>query len=216
MMSLRRACGHDHGFTLTELLVAMSLSVLVIVAGYTLLDFTSRSANLVGAQAMAEDESRLALEQIGRTLRQAEEIGTNDTNRTAWVTWATRDLAFYSDYDRDEVPELVRYYVSGNRLLQTVAQPTVVPPTASTSFGAAGAPKIIAAALDPSWTGPAFTYYAQSLDTSQPVRATSAASISSVDIRLVDGATMGNVIKYVESTARIRVRSINSTIETLY
>jgi prepilin-type N-terminal cleavage/methylation domain-containing protein len=216
MMSLRRTCSGDNGFTLTELLVAMSLSVLVIVAGYTLLEFTSRSANLVGAQAMAEDESRLAMEQIGRTLRQAEEVGTTDTNRTAWVTWTARDLAFYSDYDRDDVPELVRFYVSGNRLLETVAQPTVVPPVASTSFGAASTPRIIARALDPAWTGPAFTYYAQSLATSASVSATSAVSISSVDIRLRDGATMGNVVKYVDSTARIRVRSVNSTIETLY
>jgi prepilin-type N-terminal cleavage/methylation domain-containing protein len=215
---MRRAHAYrfEEGFTLTELLIAMSLSVLVMVAGYTLLEFTSRSANLVGAQAMAEDESRLALEQMGRTLRQAEEIGTTDTNRSAWITWSARDLAFYSDYDRDDVPELVRFYVSGSRLLETVAQPTVVPPVAITSFGAAGTPRVIARALDPSWTGPVFTYYAQSLASSASVAATSAASISSVDIRLVDGATLGNVIKYVDSTARIRVRSVNSTVETLY
>lgn len=201
----------DAGFTISELTVAMTISFIVLLAGYMLLEVVSSSASAVQARGTAAEETRLALERIGRELRQAEEVGGS-----AFYTWGARDLSFYSDVDRDDAPERVRYYVSGTRLLRSVAEPTELPPRGASSYG----PEVVTNpalvnGLNSDWTGPVFTYWAASTATGIKVAATTAAQICAVDARLYNGARDGRQTAYVDSTTEIRIRSVNSSLETL-
>lgn len=211
MRSHSRVRQADAGFTISELAVAMTISFVVLLAGYLLIQMVSTSSNAVQARGIAEDETRLALERMGRELRQAEEVGGS-----AFYTWAPRDLSFYSDVDRDESPERVRYYVSGAQLVRTVAQPTVIPPVSAASFGVeVVSDSPLVRGLKSDWTGPVFVYWAQSTTTATKVAATAVSQICAVDARLYNGALVGAATSYVDVTTEIRIRSVNSSLESL-
>jgi type IV pilus assembly protein PilW len=60
-----------HGFSLIELLLALALGVLVVTAIVQLFVSNSASYSLLTGQARLQENGRIALEMIGRTVRQA-------------------------------------------------------------------------------------------------------------------------------------------------
>src|SRR5450759_4956287 len=122
MMRLLKNIPRDEGFTLTELMISLTLMGFVLTAAYLLLNTVSLDSNLVQARSQAAEENRHAMEVISTEIRQAVEAvpsyGTFDSS-TLSATYCT----VYSDIDRDGVPEKVSYYVQNGKLMKAAYQP---------------------------------------------------------------------------------------------
>lgn len=100
----------DRGFSMIELLVAMSLFA---VLGSLLLGFVLSTADTtddIGEAADVTGEARLALERMSRELRQARDVDSASISATAV------SLTFWTDFDGDNVrdyglddPEVLTY-----------------------------------------------------------------------------------------------------------
>ena len=96
--------------------------------------------NLAMARSIASDQAQLAVDQMSRDLRQAQE---NVAEKGVFVTAEANQMRFTADLDHDTKPELVRYYVSGGSLLRTVALPTAGQTTPPFTFQAPGTPRVL-------------------------------------------------------------------------
>lgn len=129
-MSPRRA--DDAGVTLVELLVAMTL--LMILGGMTLVAIVSARDTSEGTRTSVRlnEDARVALNRVGRELRQAQAITRvsreGSPTGTAAVTTASpdgvRSFSLTADFDGDGVieptavdPEALTYTWDGQRLL---------------------------------------------------------------------------------------------------
>jgi prepilin-type N-terminal cleavage/methylation domain-containing protein len=202
----RRIVRDQEGVTLTELLIVISLLSVVVIAAYLLFDAVSGMADLVEAKSRATDQTKLAMERIIRELRQAQEI--QDGGGAFAANLLPTDMSFYANVDRSsEAPELVRYRQSGVRLLRSVRYATVQVPPYGTYLPATPTETVVLSMMDLAIT-PVFA----GLNTSETVTADKAL-ISSVEIKLKNGATAGRRTSYCEMTTKVKVRSVQNAIK---
>lgn len=200
----------DAGVTLSELMIVIALMTIVVFAAYMLLEAVQVMSAETEARSAASDQTRIAMDRITRELRQAQEVvegaGGFDLNLAT-------DMRFFADIDGDSGPERIRYWVptGGSVLLRTVEQPSSnTPPYVTTAnpWGTPSADMTICSLLDTS--AALFRYY----DRSDAIVATGTVhSISAVQVRLRNGATVSRRTAYVLMESWLTLRAVNSAVD---
>ncbi len=204
---IRQRMRDDTGFTLTELLVVTLLMGMVLGLVFLVMGAVSATADSLEARTIATDENRMAMDQITRELRQAQEIVEGDG---VFLRAQPRQCAFYADVDHDGVPELVEYRVQGQTMYRSEARSEVaVPPY---TFGQPGADTVVAQSLSSGFTGNVFTYY-DSEDPAGEVSSGHSEDISAVKLRLVTGKTVNKKTAFVDLSTWVKIRSVHNTID---
>ena len=213
----------DSGLSLTELLVVSVLVSVILAASYFLFGAATSMNDLAMARAIASDQAQLAVDQMSRDLRQAQE---NVAEKGVFVTAEANQMKFTADLNHDHKPELVRYYVENDQLKRTVAQPTagqIMPPF---TFQAAATPKVLVEELGTS-AGPLFCYHSTVVNntvlcgtakhgfnvvtTADPLNTTP--KISMIGIKLDVESTSGAKTVAVINRALVRMRTIENTVK---
>ena len=214
--TLRRAL-RDGGFTLTELLVVVSLLTIVVLAGWTLLDAATTIADQVDAKARVAEETRMAMDRLTTELRQAAELpGMEGAGVFSEISTGT--AAFYADVDHDGQLELVAYRRSGPRMTRSVTQPTFV--NGFPRYGTAGAAQTVIFGLPSDWSEPIFTFWSRgnppgsTVGTLTAVKLTQAeaASVSAVSVRLRNSVKVGRRTAYTDLETWIKLRSVQNSV----
>lgn len=197
----------DEGFTLSEMLVITALTSILLGASFLLLNAVTTMADEVQARTIAEDESRHLMDGLTRELRQAYEI---EAGAGAFVDAQPRRCAFYSDVDRDGVPELVEYRVTGTTLYRSErSADTSLPPY---TWGTPAHESIVVTSLDGGWNGNVFTYWDNS-DPPGEVPSGQEERVSAVELRLVNSATVNKRTALVDLSTWVKVRAVHNTID---
>lgn len=213
----------DSGLSLTELLVVSVLISVILAASYFLFGAATSMNDLAMARAIASDQAQLAVDQMSRDLRQAQE---NVAEKGVFVTAEANQMKFTADLNHDEKPELVRYYVENDQLKRTVAQPTAGQTMPPFTFQTAGTPKVLVEELGTS-AGPLFCYHSTVVNntvlcgtakhgfnvvtTADPLNTTP--KISMIGIKLDVESTSGAKTVAVINRALVRMRTIENTVK---
>jgi type II secretory pathway component PulJ len=197
----------DEGYSVSEMMVVAILMSLVIIASYTLMTAATGMADSVQARTLAADEGRAVMDQITREFRQAYEIVDNEG---AFEDARPRECVFYTDVNRDGIPEKIWYRVQGGMLYRSQATATTALPPYT--FGAFGPEEVLAESLDGTWTGNVFTYY-DGQDPPDEVPSGQADRISAVSLRLVTGATVNKKTAFVDLSTWVKIRAVHNTID---
>jgi len=114
-----------NGFTLVEALITIFIFglgaimvSLIIMNYYKIYNHTFR-------QTTATIEASKAIKTMLREIREA---ATAQNGAYVIATTTDYEFSFYSDVDRDNDVELVRYYIDGTRFLRSTIEPTSSPP----------------------------------------------------------------------------------------
>lgn len=111
------------GFTLVELLIAVSLLSVVLAATYYLLAFTYKSYRHTVSQYEAEQDARMAMISLEEDIRKAKEAEISGIIHNAVeVTSSGMQLDVYTDVDKDDVMEFVQYKLENNELKRGEAE----------------------------------------------------------------------------------------------
>ncbi len=111
------------GFTLVELLVAVSLLSVVLAATYYLLAFTYQSYGHTVAQYEAEQDARMAMLSMEDDIRKAKAVEISGIiYKAVEVKDLGMQLEVYTDIDKDDVMEFVQYKLDNNELKRGEAE----------------------------------------------------------------------------------------------
>jgi type II secretory pathway pseudopilin PulG len=191
-------------------MIVIVLMTIVIFAAYLLSEAVQIMSAETEARAAASDQTRLAMDRITRELRQTQEVveeaGGFDANLPT-------DMRFFADIDGDDGPERIRYRVptGGSVLLRTVEQPSSnIPPYVTTAnpWGTPSADQTMCSKIDAS--APLFKYYDRS---DAVVAAGTYDTISAVQIRLRNAATVRGRTAYVLMESWLTLRAVNSAVD---
>jgi hypothetical protein len=95
---IRRRLGQERGFTLTELLVAASVGIVIVGVAFGLLDSVVRTFGTSGQRVDVSQRGRLAVDQLTSRLRSQVCGGDPDNGFTPAIVQATpTKVAFWSD-----------------------------------------------------------------------------------------------------------------------
>jgi prepilin-type N-terminal cleavage/methylation domain-containing protein len=151
----------DSGMSLAELLVVAVLISVIMSASYFMFNAAQSMNDIAMARTSATDDAQAAIDRMTRELRQTQVDSTNENGVFRLAN--ANEIKFMSDLDHDARPELVRYYVSGESLLRTVAKPTnTLPPF---TYGSPGPPTVLVKKLGAS-AYPIFCFHGRTVDTS--------------------------------------------------
>lgn len=205
---MARPYGHDEsGYTLTEMMVVLALLGVVLAAAFMMLQSITGMVDRVEARTIASEDGRMIMDRVTREIRQAYEI---EDNQGAFVDAQPRNCTFYTDLNRDGIPEMVTYRVQGKRLYRSEATATSsLPPY---QFGAPQPEELLIASLDGGFTGQVFTYY-DSQDPPNEVSSGHPEAVSAVSVRLVNAATVNRKTAVVDLSTWVKVRSVHNTID---
>lgn len=133
------------GFTLTELLMAIALFLILGGGLYAAFFSGSDAASGQRSQLSAQADSRTTLDRMSRELRQA--ISPDDGVTPPVSALSSTSVVFYTDLDRDPAdsgtrPVRVRYSVVSGQLVREVVPPTGA--SAPYTYGAYGPPVVMA------------------------------------------------------------------------
>jgi Tfp pilus assembly protein PilW len=110
-------CRADAGFTLTELLLATVLAMVVLGAGVTMFTASIRNQPKATTQASAIQEVRTVMERMIRELRQGSSVVSASPSQLAMITYAATATC------GDGTPCRVTYTCSGGTCTRTEANP---------------------------------------------------------------------------------------------
>ena len=95
---IRRRMGQERGFTLIELMVAMTVGVVIVGVAFGLLDAVVRTFGTSGDRVDVSQRGRQAMDQVTQKLRSQVCGGNPSTSFTPSFTSATKDrVVFWSD-----------------------------------------------------------------------------------------------------------------------
>lgn len=120
----------SRGFTFIEMIVVLAMFSLLSIAIANAISMFYRANSYTLEQAYEINSARRALELLTRDLR---EMTFGDDGTFPLATMATNSIAFYSDIDRDNSVEYVRFALSGNTLYKYVYNATGTPVTYPTT-----------------------------------------------------------------------------------
>lgn len=154
----------EHGLTLSEMLVAMLVGSLVIVAAYTILDTAFGQSTKIASREDAIQRGRLAMERITQLLRSQVCLADLPPLRYA----DDRTVSLYVDLSSagGDNPQRhdITWDASAKAIRDEVYTPDVTPPTASTTWTLAARKTLlqdVVAAKDASGRAkPIFSYFA--------------------------------------------------------
>lgn len=197
----------DSGYTLSELLIVASLTLVLVTTIFMVLQATTRMSETIEARSIAAEESRMLVDGMTREFRQAVEI---DEGEGVFDDAQPRRCSFYTDLNHDGVPERVTYSVRGKTVYRSVADAqSIVPPY---QFGQDRDETVVVRSLKGGWNGNIFTYY----DHENPpgeVNSGHPEDVSAIKVWLVNSATSGRKTAYVDSSTWVKIRSVHNTID---
>jgi type II secretory pathway component PulJ len=168
----------DAGFTLSEVVVAMGVGMVMLLAAFSLMDVTLEQTLNVRQRVDAGQRGRQALDTLTRSLRSQVCASTATEVRPGLVAGDASSVTFHRDLSDGSVPaapERVTFQLAGGVLTERVYKPTgpasaPVYPEAATStrrIAADVAPDVVrATSLD----RPVFSYFAyDAQDPPQPI-----------------------------------------------
>lgn len=113
------------GFTFAEMLVVIAVfSIVMVAVANSVLYFYQSNRNTV-EQAYAINNARRGIEFMVRDIR---EVAYSDAGSYPIISMATSSFYFYSDIDRDDSVERIRYFLDGDILRKGVTNATGDPP----------------------------------------------------------------------------------------
>lgn len=115
----------QRGYTLIEMLVTLMLSTLVLVTVVESVLYLYRANANTIEQAFALTSARRGTERLVRDIREA---SFSDTGAYPLISMDANELIFYSDIDRDNSIERVRYFLQGSNLILGQIEATGTPP----------------------------------------------------------------------------------------
>lgn len=124
-----RTISHSKGFTLVEVIVVTSIFTLISLALSVIIGNLYKTNAYTLEQAYEVNHARRGIE---RTVRDIREMTYGEDGAYPLVTMGTGTISFYSDIDRDESVELVRYELSDTTLFKYVYNATGTPLTYDT------------------------------------------------------------------------------------
>jgi prepilin-type N-terminal cleavage/methylation domain-containing protein len=125
-----RATSHTRGLTLVEMLTVIAIFTVVSLALSDIIANLYKTNAYTLEQAYEVNHARRGVE---RTVRDMREMTYGEDGAYPLVTMATGTVSFYSDIDRDESVELVRYTLTGTTLYKYVYNATGTPLTYNTA-----------------------------------------------------------------------------------
>jgi prepilin-type N-terminal cleavage/methylation domain-containing protein len=208
-MSNRHILDDERGFTLTELLVSLSVMLIVLTAGFLLLGASTNNLNVIQNGSQASEANRLALDFFQRDLNRSTVLRDGVSPVLAA---GPRGIAFAADVDGDGVAELVRWQAddSSAKMLRSVykftSTETSPTPLGIDSYsGVNPTTSTMLSGLDPS-VDSIFTYYAKADtpygDTPTDVQLS---HIGLVSIRLRNALGAGDSRSVVDRSVSCRV-----------
>jgi len=216
----------DSGMTLAELLVVSVLISVIIAASYFMFTAAQSMNDIAMARSSATDDAQSAIDKMTREFRQTQVDRTPDENPVGGVfkLAGANEAIFMSDLNRDQVPELVRYYVDSGALKRAVAPASNS--QAPFTFGAYGAPTVLIKKLGTS-AYPIFCYHTRTGDSTTVcgpdkhgfVKVTTAdpyntsPKIAMVGILLNVPGTSGSKTVTVTTRALVRMRTVDNEVE---
>jgi type II secretory pathway pseudopilin PulG len=119
---MRRLHSDESGFTITELLTAMVLGMIVLLAAAMLLDSSITRSNEVADRQDANQRGRLAMEIVSRDLRS--QVCLKDQRPI--VVGEDQQVSFYADLSETDAVDLrtFSYVPASNRLDETIVKGT--------------------------------------------------------------------------------------------
>jgi prepilin-type N-terminal cleavage/methylation domain-containing protein len=160
---IRSRLGSERGFTLTELLLAVSIGMIVMLAAVNLIDASVRASDEVLDRVDGQQKGRQALEQLTQRLRAQV---CPDKNTPAIVEGLDNQITFYSEIGSTAdaqgnplfAPEGRRIILAGGVLKEEVWN-TLASPLANTFAAAPTFGRVLADAIFQSGGTPLFRYY---------------------------------------------------------
>jgi len=116
----------DAGFTLPELLTTMWIAMVILLAGFALLDFVMKRANETEQRVEATQRGRIAMDLITRQLRSEVCLDANGTSPI--LDGSATQVTFYADLGNSTASSLPEKHVltfnaAAGEITESVAQP---------------------------------------------------------------------------------------------
>lgn len=118
----------NKGLTLIEILVALSISMVIIIAAYEIYNISYKSYKRNFAMAELSQNARIALERITRDFRQTIELVSDLPETPEGVPSSEIKFQDGHRYITDGVIQYVTFYLSGTTLKRKVSHYTFVTP----------------------------------------------------------------------------------------
>src|SRR3989344_4208172 len=194
------------GFTLVEIIVAIGISSVILVALALLMGTAIPLYRSTFLQASAIETARLQLQRLSHTIRSAKPA---DTGAFPIVEATDFRLVFDADIDDDVSVERVRYEKIGTDLVRGVTQPTGVPITYNVGQEAV----TTVARFIQNGANPVFTYYGSSYpgDTT-PVPSGSLAAITYISFSLLIDADTVNDPPAITVQSQVQLRNLKMNL----
>jgi prepilin-type N-terminal cleavage/methylation domain-containing protein len=161
-MRQRPRISDESGFSLTELLVALVIGMIVLLASFMLLDRTISASGQIADRTEALQRGRLAMEQITRQLRSQVCVG----NTVPMVAGTATSVTFYADLsDASGTTPIKKRTLSYDTSTDTISESVVTGAgtyPALTFTGAATTTPVLTKVeqiMDGSTARPVFRYY---------------------------------------------------------
>lgn len=113
------------GFTIIETLVVISVFTLIMVAVMSSILYFYKSNTIILEQAYAINSARKGIEFMVRDIR---EVIYSDEGAYPIISMDANSFYFYSDIDRDNSVERVRYFIDGTDLKKGITESFGDPP----------------------------------------------------------------------------------------
>ena len=135
MRGLRRRGADQRGFTLVELMAAISIGMIILLAAWTIIDRSAAAADEVSDRVNTTQRGRIAMEEITEQLRSQvclpEDVSdtTLDDSKTALISGNANEVTFYSDFGgENSLPERRRISYAGGKVTEQLWRPTGTAP----------------------------------------------------------------------------------------
>ena len=118
------------GMTLIETVVWVSITLALMLAIVTSVQYFYRTNNYAVEQAAAVSSAQRGIEAMVKTMREG---GYSSNGAYPIIAISTSSVAFYADVDSDPFIEQLRFFVEGNSLKRGVIDPSGDPPVYTNS-----------------------------------------------------------------------------------
>lgn len=112
------------GFTLIETIVATSILIVIVIVSLSFIIQGTRIEDFLSQQSAAVASAEKAITRMTSVIRETADGGNGGY---AIVEATNTEFTFYSDVDADESAELVRYYLDGTNLIESIIEPSEPP-----------------------------------------------------------------------------------------
>lgn len=123
-MPLNREASENSGFSLMEIMVVMSISLIFIFASADFIIQGLRSSTFIYEQDLAVQNARKAQDIMVKEIRKANRA---ENGEYLLDTVSPQTFTFYSDADSDGATEKVRYFLDGDILKKGLVRATGTP-----------------------------------------------------------------------------------------